>query len=308
MKTYSTPHFEKLKALLDNSKLPVNDKPRVTEAMDIYETWINNLRQAIISQVTSEKMLNTLLNLLIDYKNYIDIKLIFDSPNDFLYRQKGQLKLDNTIIEEFLPYLINPIIIPEIQKLNAEVGPIKAFSSVYFESSLTIPALGGGLSVRSKNQDFAITRKLYLKASHFPDFTQEKSIITNLAYIAVECKTNLDKTMFQEGCATAHDVKTAVPGAKYFLVCEWLDMSPISTAPTDIDEVILLRKAKRINSNIRTHFATYQGRLDYRDYYLQYLENNPFRIEVFQHLIKNIRNLLNNEGLDESNVLEVGYF
>ena len=83
---------------------------------------------------------------------------------------------------------------------------------------------------------------------------------------------------------------------------------PFSTAPTDIDEVILLRKAKRINSNIRTHFATYKGRLDYRDYYIQYLENNSFRIEVFEHFINNIRNLLNNEGLDESNVLEVGYF
>ncbi|MFM9160063.1 MAG: Bpu10I family restriction endonuclease, partial [Dolichospermum sp.] len=131
MKTYPTPHFEKLKALLDNSKLPVNDQPRVNEAMDIYKIWINNLRQTITSQVTSKQMLHTLLKLLIDYKNYIDIKLIFDSPNDFLYRQKGQLKLDNTIIEEFLPYLINPIIIPEIEKLDAEVGPIKAFSSVY---------------------------------------------------------------------------------------------------------------------------------------------------------------------------------
>ena len=124
MKTYPTPHFEKLKVLLDNSKLPVNDQPRVTEAMNIYKTWINNLRQTITSQVTSKQMLHTLLKLLIDYKNYIDIKLIFDSPNDFLYRQKGQLKLDNTIIEEFLPYLINPIIIPEIEKLDAEVGPI----------------------------------------------------------------------------------------------------------------------------------------------------------------------------------------
>jgi hypothetical protein len=72
--------------------------------------------------------------------------------------------------------------------------------------------------------------------------------------------------------------------------------------------VILLRKAKRLNSNIRGNFATYQGRLDYRDYYIEYLKNNPFRVEVFQHLINNIRKLLKNEGLDESNVLEVGYF
>ncbi|WP_255427185.1 Bpu10I family restriction endonuclease [Sphaerospermopsis sp. LEGE 00249] len=307
-KNYPTPHLEKLNALLDNSKIPVQDKPRVTEAIDVYYQWINDLTQTVELLVPADEMLNLLIKLLIDYKKYIDIDLIFDSPNDFLYRQKGQLKLDNTIIEEFLPYLINPVIVPEIANLEVDIGPIKAFSSVYFESSLTIPALGGGLSVRTKNQDFAITRKLYLKASHFPDFQQEKSIITNLAYIAVECKTNLDKTMFQEGCATAHDVKTAVPGAKYFLLCEWLDMSPISTAPTDIDEVILLRKAKRLNSNIRKNFATYQGRLAYRENYIKYLENNPFRVEVFQHFISNIRKLLKNEGLDESNVLEVGYF
>ncbi|MBJ7296416.1 MAG: Bpu10I family restriction endonuclease [Nostocales cyanobacterium LE14-WE4] len=308
MKKYPNPHIEKLNALLNNSKLPVNDKPRVAKTIDIYYQWLNNLTKTVKSLLTADEMLNVLVKLLIDYKNYIDVDFIFDSPNDFLYRNKGQLKLDNTIIEEFLPYLINPVIVPEIENLAVDIGPIKTFSSVYFESSLTFPALGGGLSVRSKNQDFAITRKLYLKASHFPDFTQEKSIITNLSYIAVECKTNLDKTMFQEGCATAHDVKTAVPGAKYFLLCEWLDMSPISTAPTDIDEVILLRKAKRLNSNIRGNFATYQGRLDYRDYYIEYLKNNPFRVEVFQHLINNIRKLLKNEGLDESNVLEVGYF
>src|SRR5258707_5790168 len=53
-----------------------------------------------------------------------------------------------------------------------------------------------------------------------------------------------DKTMFQEACATAHDTKSAVAGAKYYLLCEWLDMTPVSTAPTDID-----RKSTRLNSS-----------------------------------------------------------
>ena len=30
--------------------------------------------------------------------------------NNFLYRQKGQLKLDNTIIEEFLPILLTSVL------------------------------------------------------------------------------------------------------------------------------------------------------------------------------------------------------
>jgi len=40
------------------------------------------------------------------YKMFIELELIFDSPEDFLYRQKGQLKLNNTILEEFLPQLM----------------------------------------------------------------------------------------------------------------------------------------------------------------------------------------------------------
>lgn len=74
-----------------------------------------------------------------------------------------------------------------------------------------------------------------------------------------ELKTNLDKTMYQEASATAHDIKLAVTGAKYYLLCDFLDMTPISTATTDIDEILIVRKAKRINSNIRKEFSTYAG-------------------------------------------------
>jgi len=66
--------------------------------------------------------------------------------------------------------------------------------------------------------------------------------------------------MFQEAAATALDVKTAVPGARYYLLCEWLDMTPINTGATAIDEIIILRKAKRLPSNIRAHFNTAAGR------------------------------------------------
>ena len=49
-----------------------------------------------------------MVGLLNEYKQYIDLNVIFDSDNNFLYRQKGQLKLDNTVIEEF-PYHINDL-------------------------------------------------------------------------------------------------------------------------------------------------------------------------------------------------------
>ena len=95
---------------------------------------------------------------------------------------------------------------------------------------------------------------------------------TYISYIAIECKTNLDKTMFQEACATANDTKYAVAGARYYLLCEWLDMTPQSTAPTDIDEIIIMRKAKRMNSNVRSQYSTAAGRQRTRANYVQFLQ------------------------------------
>lgn len=312
MTQYPTPHVDKLNALLQNDKLPSNDQPRVKQAIQVYKTWIQNMEKAISTHnpanQTSEQLLEKLVKLFNGYKFYIDVFLIFDSQDNFLYRQKGQIKLDNSIIEEFLPRIVHPFLIPEIKAIPVEVGPVPCFSSVYFESSLDDPRDGGGLNIRTKNQDFAISKKLYLKAAHDPDFQASIAKVTNLGYLVAECKTNLDKTMFQEACATARDVKSAIPGAKYFLLCEWLDMPPLSTAPTDIDEVILLRKAKRLSSNVRKNFSTVAGRRKSRKDYIKFLHEYPFNPEMFQHFINHISRSLKNEALVEDDVLSIGYF
>ncbi len=95
---------------------------------------------------------------------------------------------------------------------------------------------------------------------------------THIAYVAAECKTNLDKTMFQEAAATALDVKIVVPAAKYYLLCEWLDMTPINTSTTAIDEILILRKAKRLPSNVRRAFNTVKGRRQNRESFVEYLK------------------------------------
>jgi hypothetical protein len=307
---FPTPHLEKLNATLENDKLPVSDKPRITKAIEVYEKWREDCISTINSIKESDKMLLKLVELLNGYKNFIEIDLIFDSDNDFLYRQKGQLKLDNSITEEFLPYLVNPVLIPEIKSLEINVGPTPSFSAVYFSSSLDAPKVGGGLTIRTKNQDFAISKKIYLKASHSPDFKNGESITTDtfIAYVAAECKTNLDKTMFQEACATAHDIKSAVTGAKYFLLIEWLDMTPLSTAPTDIDEVILLRKAKRVNSNLRKFYSDSIQRKNRRKEYVDYILKNPLSVESFERFILHISKLLTHESLVEEDILKIGYF
>lgn len=305
MATFPTPHLEKLKAALVNPKLPESDTPRITTAIQEYGNWIAALEQV---EGTGAAAIHGMVEALDEYKRYIDLNLVFDSEEDFLYRQKGQLKLDNTILEEFLPRLMQPSVVPELAELDIETGPQSAFSAASFGGRIDAAARGGGLRIRTKDQDFTVSRKLYIRTSHFADFAESVSEVTQLAYVAAEIKTNLDKTMFQEACATAHDLKTAVAGAKYFLICEWLDMKPLSTTGTDIDEVLIVRKAKRLGSNVRSAFGKAAGRRERRDEYQRFLEENPYRPEVFERFVEHVAKLIRHEDPPEDNVLENGYF
>ena len=299
-----TPHFEKLTATLDNDKLPAGDVVRLEAAIVRYHQWIEDLSAV---NGTPEEVVQKSVAIVNEYLDYINLDLIFDSSDDFLYRQKGQLKLDNSVIEEFLPWLIRPSVMPELTN-GLSVGPMKCYSSVYFESTLAHPMTGAGIHIRTKDQDFAISRRLYLRASYSPDFSNTTTTDTYIAYVVTEIKTNLDKTMFQEASATARDLKMAVPGAIYFLMAEWLDMTPLSTTQTDIEEVLLIRGAKRMNSNERRHFSIGSSRRERRDFYADYLTSRPLRTDVFQRWVNHIRSLFSDQMPEETGVLEKGYF
>lgn len=302
-------HGEKIVAARESDKLPVVDRSRLDAAIVRYDQWISSLET--VDGENTEELIENMVKLLNEYKLYIDIDLIFDSTKDFLYRQKGQLKLDNTVMEEFLPIFARKCIEKEFGQCEFTIGSqIATFSSVYFSSSLSTPGIGGGLNIKTKDQDFSMSRTLYLKSSYSPAFeiSETKEVATHLGYIIAELKTNLDKTMYQEASATAHDLKLAVTGAKYFLLCDFLDMAPISTATTDIDEILIVRKAKRISSNIRKDFSTYAGRRKNREWYLAYLKQNPYAVDVFKRFANHIFSQIRNEDLIEESVLELGYF
>jgi hypothetical protein len=122
MRAYPTPHIEKLKATLVSDKLPANDKPQVEKAINNYEQWIADMDAIMNSDRQPDQKLRKMVDLLNQYRIRMDIDLIFDSADDWLYRQKGQIKLDNSIIEEFLPRLIHPSLVPEISQMDVSVG------------------------------------------------------------------------------------------------------------------------------------------------------------------------------------------
>ena len=141
MSEYPTPHLDKLNATLTNEKLPERDRPRLEACIKNYAEWIASLEKV---NGTSEERLGRMVASLNDYRMYVDVQLIFDSPDDFLYRQKGQLKLDNSVIEEFLPRLFQVEIIPELKGLDVLIGPTSCFSSLYFNSNLARPSQAAG--------------------------------------------------------------------------------------------------------------------------------------------------------------------
>jgi hypothetical protein len=306
MSTASTTHIDKLTELLNNAKLPEADRERVQLTITRHAEWVAEMNHL---DGDGDELVAALVDTLNRYKRYVELDLIWDSSSDFLWRQRGQIKLDNSILEEFLPRLVTPRIIPALQGLQYESGPRTAFAAAYFVTTLANPSKGGGLLVRTKDQDFAIGRSVYLQSSFSNNFPPDDSVRhkTFLPAAAAECKTNLDKTMFQGCISDAHDLKIAIPGSRYYLICEWLDMTPISTLGTDIDEVIILR-GKRLASTVRLRYASAAARAADRAWYADLLNKYPIRSDSILRLVGHLRDLFVHSDPSEPDVLARGYF
>lgn len=303
MPEFPTPHLLKLQACLRNASLPQADKVKVEEAIIKYNQWMTSLNA--VSQ-GEENAVKTLVEATNTYKRFIELDLIFDSNENFLYRQKGQLKLDNTIIEEFLPH----VVFKGLTGLNEdyEFGPRKTFAGLNFLSSIGNTGAGGTPSLRVKDQDFILGKKLFIKTGFDRNFESSTLIESHLGYVCIECKTNLDKTMFQEAVATSRDLKIAVPSSQYFLVCEFLDMTPLSITSSQIDDILILRKSKRLSANIRQKYKTAALRREHREEYVTFIDASKYYPDVFQAMIDRIQSVLDVADPDEGGVLQKGSF
>ena len=300
-------HGDKLNALLQNGKLPNTEVSRVNRAREHYEEWRAGLET---SELVGADLLAEMVTNLNAYKRHVELDLIFNSPADFLYRQKGQLKLDNTVLEEFLPFLFDLRLVPGLARLNnAHCGPHSSYAGISFGSPY-VALNKGGVVPKKKDQDFSVARMhTIIVTDGKPDdkdaFKQQFAV----SHFATEIKTNLDKTMFQEASQTSSELKQAVPGSRYILLCEYLDMRPITTKLTSIDEVIVLRKAKRLGSGIREAFGAAEGRKNARDVYTAFLDKNPIRIECVERFLWHLNDAFPAAADDgEDVVLGRGYF
>lgn len=292
-----TPHREKLIAAIANPKAK-DDKALLKEALISYESWIKKLSSL---KTKGEKRVQEMTYLLNEYKDYLEIDLIATKGSDFLKRQKGQLKLDNSVMEEFLIHLVNPSVLNNLPPFNLETGPQTAFMSLAFRPS-SISSLNQKPEVilKVKDQDFIIGKTIYYKFSSDEGFTPTKTADGKfyLSVLSAECKINYDKTMFQECAGTASRLKQGCPIAKYYALVEYLDMQPEDTRLTEIDNVFLLRKAKRLPFEKRSILAEVKAQH----------KNFPISDEVISKFVHEIQKFVDATWYNPDEALNRGSF
>ncbi len=293
----STPHREKLMAAIENPKCS-DDIAILKEALSAYDKWIQQTQSLKSNKKDRVVEMTRLLN---DYKDYLEVELIAKRGSDFLKRQKGQLKLDNSVLEEFLIYLVHPNILNELPSFALDVGPQTAFMSLSFTPS-NLASLDSRPEVvlKLKDQDFAIGKTIHYKFSSDSQFTTNKTNQGSLylAVLAAECKINLDKTMFQESAGTAARLKQGCPISKYYLLVEYLDMTPEDSRLTEIENVFLLRRAKRL---------PFEKRAVLREVKNQHQEF-PIDAEIIWRFVQEIQGFINAVWYDPDAALKRGSF
>lgn len=241
-----TPHLDKLDAALRNKKCDATDISLLQEAKERYVTW-----KADMAASTGEgkDLVIALTKHLNDYKDFLEVEILARRGTPFLKRQKGQLKLDSSVLEEFLMTVVSHRILLGLPDFPLTIGPNTAFMSLSFAPS-ALRALNDApvVSIKVKDQDFIIGKEIHYRFSPDPGFAPDKTAVgkLSLAVLAAECKVNLDKTMFQEAAGTAARLKQGCPYSQYYILNEYLDMEPEDCRLTSIDNVLLLRHAKRL--------------------------------------------------------------
>ena len=104
--------------------------------------------------------------------------------------------------------------------------------------------------------------------------------------------------MFQEAAGTAARLKQGCPYAQYYVLNEYLDMVPEDTRLTAVDNVYLLRHAKRLPFDKRHILEEVE----------QHRAAHPIDADVMLRFVNNLENFLNAVWYDPDAALERGSF
>jgi len=93
------PHYDKLESALEKDKCTSDDIEILEQFISSYNELKENLEQ---SSLEGREKLDKKVDLYNEYKNEVAFTIVDTEEAEFLRRQKGQLKIESSITEEFL--------------------------------------------------------------------------------------------------------------------------------------------------------------------------------------------------------------
>lgn len=183
-----------------------------------------------------------------EYKNFID-QPKFRKEKGNLNGFTSQSKLHSTVIEEFMFHLLKGI--PAIKDKELVFGPTKAYSNLYFApTDLNTFEKKSGIVINTKDQDFAISKKINITTEASGSGESEKKEVS-VPVVSIECKTYLDKTMYEGSVATAEKIKRGNPYSIFLIVTETYEVSSdVDPKYSQIDQIYVLRKSSKRNERL----------------------------------------------------------
>lgn len=201
-----------------------------------------------------------------EYKDFID-------QQHFAEKFDSRSNLHSTVLEEFLFYLFKDLV-TEISK-NASLGKANVFKDIFFQApNFRQLTESPHHKFEAKDHDFVIGTKV---TGHLQTVGSEikESLAFDIACVAIECKTYLDKTMLEGSSNAADQLKAKSPDSIYLIVAEWLKLTPnINLRKYKTDQIYVLRKQKNTDREFRFEPG---------------YEKNPIYADVVEHLFRTVR-------------------
>ncbi len=264
----------------------------LSEIREEYDKWFSANEELIgpssIPTPDDRAIIVKRVALLEQYKEFLD-------QQHYAEQFDSRSNLHSSVLEEFLYYLFRDLAADFGS--NALIGKSHAFKDIFF-----VPPNFQGMVERAharierKDHDFVIgvtvSANLDLKANRSSDDGQlrigepveqyltqvdgsSESHLFDIAAVAIECKTYLDKTMLEGSSRAAEQLKARNPNALYIVVMEWLKLtSAVNLRKYEVDQIYVFRKQKNTDREFR-----------YADTYIK----KPINYDVVWHLFQTVR-------------------
>lgn len=213
--------------------------------IEIKEKYIKWKEDNLKITGTTREDIKKKVKLLNDYKAFID-QPSFKKEGGNKYGFTSQSQLHSSVLEEVMYYLFKDI--GKLANKHIYWGRTQAYTNLYFAPP-NIEALeeGSNIVINVKNQDFSISKEVILKSrvSNNENWQEAKIYVP---IVSIECKTYLDKTMYEGSVSTAEKIKKGNPYCIFLIVTETYEVS-LNVEPrlSSIDQIYVLRKESMKN-------------------------------------------------------------